>query len=390
MKQLSVFLIFSLSTTILCYGQSSMYSYKEVYWYPSNFKKHGVTKTKEYSYELKRNGKVKDSTLMCTQEYDSLRNRVFGMEYYQIFGSHTPSKTEFYNYERIYNQDEKLTKETHESISPKNKKSYGSIDSEYNNREILSEYNKKGDIIKEISNEISISYSVDKKTKDTLSYHKYIKPKIMELIYKEDKLILQYNTVDSTKHISKHNFFNTKETIEDTTYCYYCHPRHKSQEKHYSKNGLLKQYISYTYDNEIHTKIYFYYDEKQRITKEVDSTGWFHTTIKPYLESITTYEYNESGKTVTKVRIANEFSSSTSTIEKYDLKNRVIESCYISEDYKSCISYIYENDKLKTVINSDKESEYFIHFLYNEQGLLIEEKKIHNNKTKSLTRYYYE
>ncbi|OIQ15790.1 MAG: hypothetical protein BM557_10830 [Flavobacterium sp. MedPE-SWcel] len=388
MKQLPIFLLFSLFATTLCYSQHNISSEDEISWYSKKLKKHNITKVKEYSYKLRRNGKVKDSTLISKQEYDTLNKRIFGMKYLYMIQSHGPSYLKFYNYEEIYNQTGKLIKRKERPINPENKKtSRHFIESNYYSQEDLYEYDKNGNCIKETANNIYNSHEINKKTKDTLSSYITTTPTIIELAYENNKLITQYITKDCATIIFTNNYFEKKE-VDKNKSCHDYDPKYLNIEYIYNEKDLIEKSISYTKNGTVDTKKYFYYDNKLRIVKEIDSTGSY--TIKPYIKSITTYEYNKHDSTMTKINVANKFSSESSIIEIRDIRNRITKYCNTSEGHKYCISHIYENNRLKTDIFEDGDSKSFTHYSYNKQGLLYEKKTIYNKKTTQLTRYYYE
>ena len=105
----------------------------------------------------------------------------------------------------------------------------------------------------------------------------------MNIFYNSDNQKIQwYHTVDSTKYLKTEDYNPEKDS--NAVRCSYCHSRYLNVEWKYNSDKKLKEWISYTSENLIHTKRNYFYDDQQRLIRQIDSAGWYFTTIKPYWE----------------------------------------------------------------------------------------------------------
>jgi antitoxin component YwqK of YwqJK toxin-antitoxin module len=155
------------------------------------------------------------------------------------------------------------------------------------------------------------------------------------------------------------------------------------------------KWISYTSENLIHTKRNYFYDDQQRLIKQIDSAGWYFTTIKPYWESTTTIQYSDTGRIVTKINNTKErfVSSTPKIVSHFNTRDKLIKQCTLSDTSESCTQYIYTYDKNKITkeeIIFDNGTISSTEFYYNNSGLLREERTLRNGNLTTLIRYYYE
>ena len=348
-----------------------------------------------YSYTINKKGKLKkDSLLLCRQEYDISQNRLFGTNSSIVYQTSGPSFRTWYEFETYVDDKGQVIKNV---IKPKNiekKVEFGATQYNVITNETEYEYDDLNRLIKKTHRTINHYYSISKYTKDTFHLHSIQSPKIDEYFYNSDnQKIKRFHTVDSTRYLKTKSYDPEKKS--DAVRCSYCHSRYLNVEWKYNSNKQLIEWISYTSENKIHTKRNYFYDDRQRLITQIDSTGWYFTTIEPYWKSTTTYEYSDMGRIVTETNNTEaEFSTSNpKTISYYDMKDRLIKRCYFWNNTESCTTYsqFYDNGKLvqeETILSNGNvlTQEYY----YNSKGLLREERSKENQKLTHLIRYYYE
>ena len=361
-------------------------------WTYSDYAKNKIKKVEAYSYKVKRNGRLeKDSLLLYRQEIDKDSNRVFGINSSTVIQSHGPMFLVWYKFETTYNNRGQIIREFDEPVNIEKKVEYGSLRYDVNKNETLYEYDKNNKLTKKTYTPIHNYYSISEYTKDTFHLLS-IQKKIDEFFYNDNGLeISKYHTVDSSRYLPTKSYKKDSGSVT----CSYCHSRYLNDDKTYNENGTLKVQTWYTTEGKIHTKKYYYYDSNNNLVKQVDSTGWYFTTILPYWESTTLFEYSDSGKVVTKINNTEaRFGSSTKkVITKYNIKNQVVSECSIIDSTENCtnISYTYDRDNLTSEISVDSDGNRLeTYFSYNLQGMLFEKKVIYKNKITQLTRYFYE
>lgn len=361
-------------------------------WTYQDFIDNNVERIQAFSFELKKNGKVKkDSTKLFDQKLNRDSNLVTGINCNLNIQSHGPTFLTWHKFKDYYDSKGHLIKHTDQPIEVVKTKEFGSTNWDININETIYEYDEKELLTQKVYNRIEHSNSVSKYTKDTFHLHS-VHPKIYEYEYNDQGLqIKNYYTDDSTRYLATESYKPDTASVK----CFYCDPRYLNGEKEYDMNGNLIKWIWYTRKNEIHSKKYYFYDTNDNLIKQIDSTGWYFTTIEPYWESTTTFSYNDSTKVVTKVNNTTaRFGSSTpKTITKYGLDSRILSQCTFSDTTESCTNYSYTFDNkhlVRVVIEYADKSKAVREFKYDQQDLLIEERNLYNDKLTSLTRYYYE
>lgn len=352
---------------------------------PNNFLKNNLNKVSVYSYEVKKNGKLKkDSLLLRKYEYDKTKSIIAGINNQQIFYSHgNASSLSFYKFENQYIKDT-LVETKIETPITKNNSEKNDLESSFLLRNFT--YNNFNNIIKQTfynDKRIILLYK-----KDTLSCFKTINnPKVLEYEYDENQQIRKhFISTDSTQYFSK---FNMRSDLTISKSCVYCQERYLSQEWKY-KEGKLIETISYNYKKGIHFKTLNYYDENLKLIKQIDSTGFYNG--RPILSSITEIKYDGNYKTKIKINF-DENSYFKEETKKY-VSNELVYELAEAEYPKNNIETTYGNfenslNKYKSVKYGQNETIKFEYF-YNSKGLLKEQKHFISNKLISIERYYYE
>jgi hypothetical protein len=348
MKTLSILIL--LLTSCCGFGQNSNTlfftgSIESSQWTYADYIKNNVKKVEAYSYKIKNKGKItKDSLLLYRREIDKDSNKIFGINCNDLIQLHGPKFfLTGYKFETIYNNKGQVIMELDEPIDIEKKVEFGSVSYHINKNETLYEYDNNNKLIKKTYIPFNNYYDVSKYTKDTF-HLLYIQKKIDEYVYNDKGLeIMNYETVDSSRYLPTKHYKPDSSSVT----CSYCHSRYLNGDKTYNENGKLKVCTWYTTEGKIHTKKYYYYDDNNNLIKQVDSTGWYFTTILPYWESTTTYEYSDTGKIVTKINNTEaRFGSATKQIvTKYDSKNQIVSECSANDSTEICTNYFYTYDK---------------------------------------------
>ncbi|WP_147298188.1 hypothetical protein [Flavobacterium aquicola] len=354
-----------------------------------------LKKVSAYSYTINKKGNVKkDSLLLYRQQFDISKNKLFGVNSTTVCQSHEPSFLTWFEFETYYNDSGQIIKEISKPKNIEKKVKYGSTKYNIVTDETDYEYDKKQREIRKTYKQINHYYSISKHTKDTLHLHTIERPKIDEYVYNSDNQRIQlFHKVDSTRYLKTESYNPDKDS--NSVKCSYCVSRYLNDEWKYNSAKKITEWIFYTSENLIHTKRNYFYDDQQRLIRQIDSTGWYFKTIKPYWESTTTFQYSDTGKIVTKINNTKErFASSTpKTTSYFDNDDRLIKQCVFSDTTEGCTQYsfAYEKNKIvkKGIIFNDGTIS-STEFHYNDKGLLREERTFINNKLTTLIRYYYE
>jgi hypothetical protein len=359
-----------MSNTIFSFGGNEFQSLTY-----QDFLKNNIKKVEAYSYKIKKSGKVsKDSLLLYRHEFDKDSNKIFGVNCNRVYQSHGPTYLTWYSFQTLYNSKGLVIKDIDSPMDIEKKKDDSSGNQTYECNQHFDDY-----------------ISISKYTKDTF-HLRSVQAKIYETYYNEKgQKISRYYTSDSTRYLPTKSYKVDSSSVK----CSYCHSRCLNDDYVYAENENVKIWTSYTTENKIHSKKYYYYDNSQRLIKQVDSTGWYFTNTLPYWKSTTTYEYLDTGKTVTKIFNSQDRfgGNSNRNVTHYDTKGMIKSECSITDSTQSCTKYLYtyDNEKLTSEIfiniNNEKIETYF---LYNLRGLLFEKKVIYQKKITQLTRYFYE
>lgn len=364
-------------------------------WSRQDFIDNNLNKISAYSYTISKKGKQKkDSLLLYRKEFDISKNKVFGLNSSTVAQSHGSTFLTWQDFETFYNINGQVIKEISRPKNIEKKVEYGSTNYDVIIDETDYEYDNLNREIKRTYKKVDHYYSISKYTKDTFHLHTIERPKIDEYFYNSDNQKTKwYHTVDSTRYLKTESY--DPEKVSNSARCSYCDSRYLNVEWIYDTNKNLKEWISYTSENLIHTKKNYFYDDQKRLSKQIDSTGWYFSTMKPYLKSTTTFQYLDTGKIVTKIDNTKEgfTSSMPKTISYFDNDDRFIKRCVFSAINESCTEYyyVYDNNKIiKQEIIFCKGISSTTEFYYNEKGLLREVRTLRNGKLTKLIRYYYE
>lgn len=363
-------------------------------WTRDDFIDNNVKKICAYSYKINKKGRVKkDSLLLFKQEFDARQNIIFGLNSSIILQSSGPTFLSFYKFQIYFNRQGLITKEINEPLYIEKEKSFGCVDYDINIDETEHEYDSLNREIKRTYKQINHSYSIDKFPFSRDTSHWYtIHQRINEFFYNENgQEIYNYYTDDSTRRLPTKSY----KLDSNSVWCSYCDPTYLREKREYYENGNLKLWTSYTRDSKIQSKKYYFYDKNLNLINQIDSTGWYFTTIEPYWESTTTFQYLDTGKIETKIHNTNQrFAGSRSKeVTFYNNQGRTLSYCYYDKkgfcDHQYL--YLYNNNKVTELALLYKgKISYKIEYCYNKNGLLTEVKTIRNDLLTELIRYYYE
>ncbi|WP_053990938.1 hypothetical protein [Mangrovimonas sp. TPBH4] len=339
-------------------------------WTYSDFIENNIKKVSSYSIPLKRNGKIKrrDSTLLLTKQVDMDSNTVFGVNSSLVVVTHGDSYLTWNRFKDFYNQKGLILKETSSSLETTLKKEFGFISYDVNEGEIIYEYDNQNNLLRKEFRTINNHYSIHKSTKDTFHLKSIYRPQIYEYVYNLDNNKLkQFITVDSIRYLNI--------------------------EWKYDQEKRLVEWVSYTGEEEIHTKRYYFYDNQNRLKKQVDSTGWY-IYKKPSWNSTKTYQYspNATAETITYNTETGFGHFYKKEITVYDSNNNLISECKFTEGTRehSDHSYKWEKGKLIEKTETNLDGQIVVQkFIYNNRNLLAEKSEYQNGKRIELIRYYY-
>lgn len=389
MKNITFYILTFLST--LAFAQMP----NELNWTYTDFKENDVKKVSSYSIPLRKNGKIKkrDSILLFGKEVDLNNNIVFGINSNLVIVTHVGSHLTWNRFKDYYNKNGLILKETSLPLEIKKEKEFGFIDYDENVSETIYEYDINENLKRKEYRTTNNHYSIYESSKDTTHLKSIYRPKIYEYFYNSDNQeFKQFHLVDSTRYLETKNYNPANK--KDAVTCSDCIPQYLNIEWKYDQQKRLVEWVSYTRKNELHTKRYYFYDNENRIKKQIDSTGWY-IYKKPYWKSTKTYEY-DLGKT-TEIIVNNTESSFGSYYKREitvsDSNDNVISDCKLTNDKKECSDYSYKWEKGKLVerTTTNSDGQIFTEKLeYNNRNLLTEKSEYRNGKIIELIRYYYE
>lgn len=377
-----VITIIILINSLFSFGQNENLNQIHVDWEnPKNFKKYHVKKVTVYSKEIKKNGKIKkDSLLLAKYEYDKSKGIIKGINHNLVVVSHGGgSSLEFYSFENQYFSDSLIVKRETKEI-PKVTK-----DKIVNNSFVeLYKYDEFNRLKFKKNYSEENEYELSKK--DTITHYRSVSyPKTKEYEYgSKNRVIKEYFTRDSSEyHI---NSYKDKK-ITSSKSCSYCEEKYLDQERKYDDDNLL-EWTTYTYKKEKHTKKNYFYDENQNLLNQIDSTGWYFG--KPSLSSIKEISYNDNLKIEIQTKYDDDlyFKKETRKFVDNQLVYELLEAEY--PEYNVETTYTYSESSIKTTTNRFKNGITIDEYLFDEKGLLIEQKTYLNSILIEYKKYYYE
>ncbi|NJM78928.1 MAG: hypothetical protein HC854_03595 [Flavobacterium sp.] len=171
----------------------------------------------------------------------------------------------------------------------------------------------------------------------------------------------------------------------------YCQEKYLAQEWKYENDKLI-ELITYTYKKGKHTKKNYYYDGNLNLIKQIDSTGWYFSNGKLFLDSTTEITYNDNGKNVI-IMYNRDKPFSNHYYKKniaYNNNNQIIKREENSDNQIDIHEFVYENSNLKfQKIKYGNNDDIKFEYSYNEKGLIKEQKHFIKNLLVEIERYYY-
>ena len=380
MKKVITIILFI--NSLFSFGQNENLNQIYVDWEnPKNFEKYHLKKVTVYSKEIKKNGKIKkDSLLLAKYEYDKSKGIIKGINHDLVVVSHGGgSSLEFYSFENQYFSDSLIVKRETKEI-PKVTK-----DKIVNNSFVeLYKYDEFNRLKFKKNYSEENEYELSKK--DTITHYRSVSyPKTKEYEYgSKNRVIKEYFTRDSSEyHI---NSYKDKK-ITSSKSCSYCEEKYLDQERKYDDDNLL-EWTTYTYKKEKHTKKNYFYDENQNLLNQIDSTGWYFG--KPSLSSIKEISYNDNLKIEIQTKYDDDlyFKKETRKFVDNQLVYELLEAEY--PEYNVETTYTYSESSIKTTTNRFKNGITIDEYLFDEKGLLIEQKTYLNSILIEYKKYYYE
>ena len=367
----------------------------ELNWTYNDFIENDVNKVSKYSIPLRKNGKVKrrDSTLLFTKEIDLDKNIIFGVESSLVIVTHVGTHLTWNKFKDYYTDNGLILKETNSPLEIEKKKEFGSIKYDENKSETIYDYDNKNNVVRTEYRTINNHYSIYKESKDTTHLKSIYRPQIYENVYNSDnQKVKQYHKVDSTRYLRTKSY--NPENKTDAVICSYCHSKYLNAEWKYDKEKRLTEWTSYTRRNKLHTKKYYFYDDENRLKKQIDSTGWY-IYDKPIWESTKTYKYDLDKiiETITNNTESSFGSYYKQEITVFDTNNNILSECKITSEREECFDYSYnwESGKLFEKVTTKSDGQIITEKLkYNNLNLLIEKSKYRNGKRIELIKYHYE
>lgn len=343
----------------------------ELNWTFNDFIENDLNKVSKYSIPLRKNGKIKrkDSTLLFSKEVDIDNKTVFGIKSNLVVVTHVGTHLTWNKFKNYYDKNGLIIKETMSPLEIEKTKEFGFIGYIESVGETIYEYDLNQNLKRKEYRTTNNHYSIYKETKDTTHTKSIYRPKIYEYVYNSNNQELkQFHIVDSTRYLNI--------------------------EWKYDEVKRLIEWISYTRENKLHTKRYYYYDNQNRLKKQIDSTGWY-VYNKPIWKSTKTYEYglNKTTETInnnTESTFGAYYKQETTVL---DTDKNVISECKIANDQKECSDYSYKLKNGKLIEKTETKSNGEIikqKFEYNQRNLITEKSEYRNGKRTELIRYYFE
>ena len=331
-------------------------------------KENNITEITSAEFTLKKNGRLKDSTMIYRYQIDTFQNKLHGDYRQEWMTTHGKLKNPYHwkYVEQFYDSHGRLIKVVMRPREINPKKEYGStkIDSSWTIQ--IYEYDKNGNCILEAYQNIGKSYSVSKFTKDTFFYESGEIQKYETTYDLDDKPIERFH-------------FRSRDSL-----------RYKNVEWIYNEKGLLSTWISYTKAGDFHTKSYYFHNENNRILKQIDSTGWY-INGKPTVQKIIDYIYLDDGT----YKVTHQTNSFIGQSDKWSIIYNSRNLPLKKEDVYGTgyTTYEYSENKLKreSTYDVNNKKTYDMVLEYNSYGLLKAEYYINHESPKysKVTKYYY-
>ncbi|RZJ65030.1 MAG: hypothetical protein EOO45_17205 [Flavobacterium sp.] len=357
---------------------------------PSEFPQ-GINNIKTFKYQLRKDGRVKDSILLLSQILNKERNEITGIQYQPLVVVNSGEESPYFAiYREKYIYDKVIVIEEGpyepEPSVEKDVLSYNYFTLEENNS-----YDVNGNLIMISRDTPRHEITLNKKTKDTLTYLVSKKHESEYFGYdNKNRLISKLISIDSLKITVVEN----GRLVFSEIRCYECFSKNKDFDKEYNEQGLPELITTYK-NGKIHSRTYIDYDGMNRIVKEIDYTELVWGGTNPFPDREILHEYNDVNKT--SVRIENDYglfnTVNSKRITKYNEHGYIISNClknHSAAEKCELHEYKYDNGKVIEMVSvTDTGKKINSYFKYNSQGLMTEEKSMENNKVTELVRYYY-
>jgi len=337
-------------------------------WEFKGLKENNITEVISAEFRIKKNRKLKDSTLIYHYWIEKTQNRLYGDYRLEWMTTHGKLKNPYdWQYiDQFYDSYGRLISDTRRPKEIKPGKEYGDtkIDSSLNIQ--LYDYDQRGNRIRETYQSISKSFSVSKYTNDTFTYESGGTQKYTTIYNHDNKPI-------------ERQYFRTRDSL-----------RCKNEEWIYNEKGLLTTWISYTTTGEFHTKRYYFYNENDKILKQVDSTGWY-INGKPSIQKIIDYEYFDDG-TYNVTHQTNLFQEKPDKWSiTFNSKNLPLKNIDLNDSGYTIYEYLDHGTRKELTFNVNNKRTFERIWEYNDLGLLIAEYFINHDipKYSKVTKYYY-
>jgi hypothetical protein len=293
----------------------------------------------EYKLDKKGNAK-KHGVLTSHLLVDKKSRKVFGTERMEMTASHEQLKNSYlwiYN-EFYFDSLGQLNKHLDRAVEQKADKEGREINIDSSRNVELYEYDRFGNLLRDTYSRFTKTYAISRITRDTSIY--------------EDVETQIYSTVYDDKGRPTKNYFR-QQTDESNKL---------NSEWFYFESGQLEKLISYTNDGRINSKEVFQYDDKNRLIRKIDSTGW--CLKNPSLEKLMEYRYEENDllKVITKG-----IHSNYEEIQNFSEPALVRPSAYSVIQTSNGLRMKY---KISFDNNQIKQYEY--RWIYDEDGFLRE------------------
>lgn len=338
-----------------------------------------------YSYKIDKSGKLTgDSIILYDQKFDKQNLKLSGFNCKESWKSEKNTESTWFKFESHYNNKGNKIRYYQESIGSDKKMV---LDKLTKKSEMLYEYDSNDNLVKRVTKEYAFRPEMSSNKIDSI----WLETVFLDIDEHEfatnGELAKRYHTVDTLKYVHNGNPVNK--------YCYNCRPRYLMIEWFYDNNGLEIEWDFYRAAGFKNVKRNLFYNSDKKIVKSIDSSGFNSIVGQPVCESITTYEYSDTGYTKTEVSVTQGAwgTGIPKLVKYYNLDNDLIMECQYDESNNSSCKRIVHRKKdnkiteIQTV--DDKGNLHTVFYQYKGQ-LLMEHKETYNGTLSLLIRYFYE
>lgn len=338
-------------------------------WNYSSLLENNINDISCYEYNVNKKGKTKkDSVLIYKFKVNKKSKKIFGKIRNEMFTTHGKLKNP-YSWENIQYQYDSIGRPIKLISYPiKSNSKSRRYNSEIDSSRRITSYKYYKELIRETKYEnITETYTISEITKDTFTY-KLNDYSLYKTIFNENDLPI------------KRTHFRSDDSIN-----------YPNLEWTYNEKNLLLRKTSFTRDSSFHSKGYYMYDNLDRLTHQVDSTGWY-LNYGAYLKKSISYKYNSDG-TYLKIISDNEYMRNNE--DKlysilYNSNDKPLKK--LNSQSQIFIEYEYQDDLLirETHLKSGIKTRE-IKYKYSDYNLLFEKFDLNFERPKlsKATRYFY-